>query len=863
MFVLLNRIRFTCDHPIKLKKMKTLKQAIFGDTTLLLGIGSILLSLGIFLLPELIYGGNMRDTYFGIFILNYLISIVFFILFWVREIPKFKLSIFYQKMEYGFIHLILCLISAYSLNREIPVFEQSVPWLQAVLVLQGIFLLLFFVKDFFSKWFLFILWSVIGISFSLFLYLSIYLIQLYPVGLIGFPAFGISLHAFVPLWFVLTLFGYLVRKDNRKRNNIAGFVLGILVCLMGTTIFMYKWQQTSEIITRAKNKSLMDDKNDLPEWVVISQHMPKNVFSQKILKTNLVYSTAPEKERWAFFELPNKRFDEVKKHDPLILISTFFMGAPNLSSDEKIKILEAMYDSRHQAQERLWSGDFLLTNHVLTNVRLYPNLRIGYTEKIITLKNMSPKSAWPREQEAIYTFHLPEGAVVTSLSLWVNMKEEKAILTSKHKADTAYKTIVGTERRDPSLVRWQEGNTVSVRVFPCTAQEARMFKIGFTAPLRKESDKLVYDNIWFDGPSPFKADESIKINLMDEVDSLHSKLKLIEENPGTWIYQGRYTADWSAKIPAIPVRQNAFTFDGKSYRISEYSKKYIPFGAEDIYLDVNKEWTLEEYSAIRKASSSRNVYVHTNKRIKVTEQNANKLFDQLSQQNFSIFPLYEITDTQKALLITKGTLFAPNVGDLGEGEFASKLKNYVRQKGRVRMFNLGGTLTPYLKTLKELRVFEYDYGSISDLSQLLDQKKFIENQEDSGTIVVHDAGIKISETADTLATNAPDHLMRLFAYNHVMSQTGTNYLSEDFFDQAIADKAYKAYVVSPLTSLVVLETQEDYKRFGISDHGTSLKNASMKSAGAVPEPHEWMLIIVVIGVITFVYLRKRKVALLR
>jgi hypothetical protein len=75
------------------------------------------------------------------------------------------------------------------------------------------------------------------------------------------------------------------------------------------------------------------------------------------------------------------------------------------------------------------------------------------------------------------------------------------------------------------------------------------------------------------------------------------------------------------------------------------------------------------------------------------------------------------------------------------------------------------------------------------------------------------------------------------------------------------DKAYKAYVVSPVTSLVVLETKQDYERFGIKDDGVSLKNASMKSSGAVPEPHEWLLIIILAGAAAYLTMKRKNATL--
>ena len=54
-------------------------------------------------------------------------------------------------------------------------------------------------------------------------------------------------------------------------------------------------------------------------------------------------------------------------------------------------------------------------------------------------------------EEALYTFYMPEGAVVTSLSLWINGNEEKAILTTKEKAVQRIRLLLA--KKDVTL-RW-------------------------------------------------------------------------------------------------------------------------------------------------------------------------------------------------------------------------------------------------------------------------------------------------------------------------------------------------------------------------------------------------------------------------
>jgi XrtN system VIT domain protein len=84
-----------------------------------------------------------------------------------------------------------------------------------------------------------------------------------------------------------------------------------------------------------------------------------------------------------------------------------------------------------------------------------------------------------------------------------------------------------------------------------------------------------------------------------------------------------------------------------------------------------------------------------------------------------------------------------------------------------------------------------------------------------------------------------------------MRKVNTSYLADDFITADVIAEAEKAYVVSPVSSLIVLETQKDYDRFDIKESKDSLKNASHNSSGAVPEPHEWMLIILTMLVVSY------------
>ncbi|MEK7253749.1 MAG: XrtN system VIT domain-containing protein, partial [Bacteroidota bacterium] len=137
--------------------------------------------------------------------------------------------------------------------------------------------------------------------------------------------------------------------------------------------------------------------------------------------------------------------------------------------------------------------------------------------------------------------------------------------------------------------------------------------------------------------------------------------------------------------------------------------------------------------------------------------------------------------------------------------------------------------------------------------QLLESQQFPTWQEDAETVVLQHSAVKIktspSQTSDLKPqTSSPDHLLRLFAYNDLMKRLGKEYFDKKSVQEELVGQAQEAYVVSPVSSLISLETERDYERFDIRPAGeNSLKNASIKSSGAVPEPHEWVLLAVCFG----------------
>ncbi|HWZ22012.1 MAG TPA: XrtN system VIT domain-containing protein, partial [Cytophagaceae bacterium] len=613
--------------------MENKKTNPFKDFVYLAGLALVALSFTLYLIT-----GNYIQTdennFLNYFWIHYVISGLYFLILLVNGLIKFKWAIIKADIHNTFLYLILCMISCFALNREITIFYDSTTWLNYALVILAINVILTPFRNKFYIWMDVLYFFILGIGSIICLYFTLNLFPYYGIGIAGFLFLGISLHVFIPLIVVIYLSIYSIKNFSGNKHIAISFCASIILSISFIIYFVIKWNNATNVIAYEYNKTILNGDNIYPAWMRVSQHLGDDWITERVLKSELYYAI-PRNNNGEFWEIPSRRgLAVVKVHDPLVMTAAFFSKKPDITIDDRIKIIETAYGARHLAQERLWSGESLFTKNIITDVKFFPKLRIAYTEKIISIENKKVKNGWREEtQEAIYTFSIPQGAVVTSLSLWINGVEEKGHLTTKAKADTAYKTIVGVLRRDPSVVHWQEGNTVSVRVFPCSPQENRKFKIGITSPLEFENEKLVYKNIKFEGPYSNDATETINLRFADKPQGLKLPFNFEKTDDTNFIWEGSYQEDWKIEFPIAKIPDNHFSFDGNNYSISEYIKEYEPFIAKNIYLDINKAWTLKEFETVWKKVKNKNVLVFQNKMIKLDEENKEEWFERLSKSN--------------------------------------------------------------------------------------------------------------------------------------------------------------------------------------------------------------------------------------
>ncbi|RXK85868.1 XrtN system VIT domain-containing protein [Filimonas effusa] len=820
---------------------------LFGLLLLLISFSTFIIGMG---------ASSLNDTSFAWFLVHY----AFVVLYFVILLASGRLRKGNDGLHPLFILLLLFLISAYALNRSVQVFEDSVNWFTALLLLCCTNYLMFALFKEMPSWLRYLLCFVLGVSFIAFLYLAFYLLLLYGISAVGFILLGIPLHSFVPLLFCI----YSVVLARKTREIANGYFMtccwGAGVTLSAVIAYVVVWNvQVNKMNKVYKNTP---PQNAYPAWVSTAAAMSPGLISERILKSGIVYDVPSLNDNW-FWNVPTPRnFNEKQKHDPLVMIASLFGPAISARDDERIKILEVLFDARFKTERRLWRDYNLETAAVNTAVEIWPKLHLSYTQLEMTIadtRKPSPFIAAPRE--AVFSFRLPEGGVVTSLSLWINGREEQALLSTKARADSAYKTIVGVERRDPSVVHWQEGDRVTVRVFPVEAGSTRRFKLGVSAPLAAQNDKLTYKPLSFEGPSATGASENLSVMFIDDPVNCHAigVHKLTQQR---YQRQGSYNTTWQLGFDKPIAYHDAFTFNGKQYRLFDSKVERAPMNCKEVYLDLNSEWTRSEWNKVNDLLKQKQVFVVNEKAapVMVTSENKDDLFNRLHGRRFSLFPFYVIPDVTAALVISKSGKIAPLLNDLHNTSFIDKLEASWQPGHKTRLFNLSSTLNPYLTSLKQCGFFNYESGNLSLLQELITSNRFAIAANNNQDVTLESAKLTITSEDSlpgAIGPSAPDHLMRLYAYNHIMQQGGPALISGNSFSDTLLAEADQAYVVSPVSSLIVLETQADYDRFDIKASKNSLQNAALKSNGAVPEPHEWALMIMIAVTLLFAKFKYR------
>lgn len=117
----------------------------------------------------------------------------------------------------------------------------------------------------------------------------------------------------------------------------------------------------------------------------------------------------------------------------------------------------------------------------------YPEHGAGYAEWTLLFKNQDFQN-----HEARMLISLPEGGVVSRVTLWVNGEPREAAFGSKAKVRAAYQQVAVRQRRDPILVNWAGPDIVLAQCFPVPANGEMKVRLGISFPLQYDAEQGLY-----------------------------------------------------------------------------------------------------------------------------------------------------------------------------------------------------------------------------------------------------------------------------------------------------------------------------------------------------------------------------------
>ena len=791
------------------------------------------------------------DTYFRVVLLNLVLAFLYSV-YWVLQCFRRKES---GRTYLPFVYA-LWLISCFSCNLLINVFENLPLWVHLLTALFCI-----------SAWVLYwdlpsailrnIAGFVNGISTLLIVYYAVYLLPVLPYSLLGILAFGLGFHGLVP-GIILLLHGFsLFTLCADKGRRIAPWLGGLFVGLLLPVFLTLALHREVLAIRAFVQHSHFADQQGLPQWVLVSQRLKPNLLNEILMKEELVYTGADRFLSWKghrFLE-GGISYNDRKVHDPLLNVAFIALDNPVPLAEDRIHILESVFGNRLQTERRLWSETDIYTTLLSEDVQLYPSARLAYTELNIEL---SSRQRW--DGEAIYSFLLPEGSVASSLSLCFNGVERKGVLASKTKAQQAYNQVVGVEMRDPALLQWREGNRIVVRIFPVRNNLPRHFKIGITTPLQLNAGKAVYRSIQVQGPGMQRMQVLSRVRVQGRDVPEFSDTDFEKEGAG-FFRNSRGIDPWQLSLAAAPPQPQYFAWEGKKYLLQESLQQQQPADYDAVVLDLNASWEKEDARRWVQELKGIPLFVLTaDGKHKLDADNFEEYWNQAVSFSYTLPPLYLLRHSD--LLITSSGSFSPDFDGLAGTPFLKKIHAGLKQK-ELRVLNVGKALSPFWQTLREQRYVQMMNTGMSEALQMASARSYPVYTDTTDAVHIQDSGISLSLAGpDVKAPESDnDHIYRLYAYGYVLQQHLAAEDDTSRQNMAYVSLAEDAHIVSPVSSMLVLETDADYDRTGIEANKNTLGNASMKNDGAVPEPHEWALIALAVACMFYLFKKKKDYAL--
>jgi XrtN system VIT domain protein len=659
------------------------------------------------------------------------------------------------------------------------------------------------------------------------------------------------------------------------RAGIASIVITLLFTVAYSGLFLYRWRSISDSFVSAEGSAVHEAIDaDLSPEIRAAKYLTADHVLEMYMKTN-------NRSLDSIFDfLPGRQgnYDLFGSTASLI-----FSDYPSPRAETRESLMNLIFRTDYTAYESIWGYKNTYTSEIRTRVQLFPAIRAAYVESVLTVRNSSDQ-----QEEAIYTIHVPEGSAASRLGLWINGKEESSRLTLKSKAQRAYHQIVNVESRDPSILEWRDGSRYRLKVFPIPPRGFRTVRVGFTVPLAAVDGELLFTPVRFEGPGMERAKSSIAVDLFTDMDrgkitfeNISFDEALVSDGSQRSLsYKGPIIDHWKIHLGEAGRIEGVFVHGGFEYEAHRvaFASKSVNIRQIFIVLDASKnpdEWIAFYKKIANERPEGSSVYL-VGDRLYYSKDinNIEKYINSTELPNFNLFPYYRLKDPEHSLVISSAEEHSLTYGELSGTEFYRRSENFFSGTRSAVLTAITGKKSPaYLKSLEETgRIFITARGE-DRIGRLLKERSFtvVERDADLMPVAGTDIAIKRSRSNEIRKSGEESsHLMRLFTYARVNHDLGRRALFSDADHPDLYRMVRSSNIVSPISSLIVLESENDYQRFDIKKNQKGdLAQAKIASIdaddsplGMVPEPEEYALLALLLLLFAFIY-RKRIIGLIR
>lgn len=686
------------------------------------------------------------------------------------------------------------------------------------------------------------------------------------------PVFAMSAFAIASVSILNTL--KISRHPKYYRYGVASIILSTVFIMAYAGIFFYRWKSISDtFVSSERTGANAQIDGDLSPEIRAAKYLTADHVLEIYMKTD--HSDGIK----SMFDILSKKHGEYDIAG--FTASIIFSNYPSPKNELRENLMNILYRINYTAYESIWGSKNTYTSDISTRIQLFPAIRTAYVESILTVRNSSDM-----QEEAIYTIHVPEGSAASRLGLWINGREETARLTLKSNARKAYNQIVNVESRDPSLLEWKDGSRYRLKVFPVPGGGFRTVRVGFTVPLKFQNNSAVFNPVRIEGPGTGNANNIINVDLFTDTsitvtaENIFFTDNLVSDGEKQSLsYEGIYKHDYTIRMDNIGEPKGMFYHDGFHYSAvpARHIAKSVEIRHIFLVLDNSKkadEWYSLYGEILRNKPENSKLYIVGERLFYSNDlQKIKRFISESRSVNFNLFPYYQLKDPEHSFIISAESKQSIPYSELNGTEFYKKSESFFADACcPVLTAVLGENVPSYIQSLKETDRILIGAQNKDDVMKILKNQEIHLIEKRAGLIPIPGTGFSVQKLAknhnssglENYDKDINSHLMRLYTYGSVQSATGKKKFFSDADHPDLYRMVRKAGIVSQVSSLIVLESEHDYRRFGITEKQSSdLESGKLASTnladsplGTVPEPEEYALMIILLSVFAFLYREK-------